>query len=131
MNKTYNMKKVVRLSEQDLVRLVKKVIKEQDEMQGTKCKNNNDCADALDMHMGGLKGKYKKIDNGQGRFFYVGTNQYGDSIKVLIPEKGDSNLTIIRKPKGILKKSETLTFKLPESLSGNNISINRWKQYLK
>jgi len=128
------MKKVVRLTEADLVRIVKRVIIEQGDNlvgQGDRCMRDNDCADALDMHLCGLKDKYKKIDNGDGRFFYVGINQYGDSIKVLVPKKNDSDLMIIRKPKGSMKKTETLKFKLPESLGGNNISIMKWKQYLK
>jgi hypothetical protein len=130
------MKKVVRLTEADFVRIVKRVISEQGDNfvgQGEYCMRNNDCADALDMHLdlGGLKDKYKKVDNGEGQFFYVGINQYGDSIKVLVPEKNDSELIIIRKPKGSMKKMETLRFKLPESLGGNNISIGKWKQYLK
>ena len=92
------MKKVVRLTEADLVRIVKRVIIEQGDNlvgQGDRCMRGNDCADALDMHLGYLKDKYKKIDNGDGRFFYVGINQYGDSIKVLVPKKNDSDLIII------------------------------------
>lgn len=128
------MKKVVRLTEADFVRIVKRVISEQGDNfvgQGDRCMRDNDCADALDMHLGGLKDKYKKVDNGEGRFFYVGINQYGDSIKVLVPKKNDSELIIFRKPKGSMKKMETLRFKLPESLGGNNISIGKWIQYLK
>ena len=124
------MNKVIRLTESELVRIVKRVVLEQGIEQGTKCQRYNDCADALDMHLSDLINKYKKVDNGQGRFFYVGTNQYGDSIKVLIPKKDDLDLLIIRKPKGLMKKQEELRFRLPEAL-GNNNSVNKWKQYLK
>ena len=125
------MKKIIRLTESELVRIVKRVVSEQEiEMQGTKCKRDNDCADALDMHLGGLIDKYKKVDNGEGRFVYVGTNQYGDSIKVLVPKKNDFELIILRKPKGLMGKSEELRFRLPEALGSNN-SVNKWRQYLK
>lgn len=126
MLKNLNMKKIVRLTELDLTRIVKRVIMEQnntddDEMQGTKCREG-DCEPFLHQHMKNFP-NYNIVDNGDGRKFYQGKNSRGEKVSILIPIKNATNLDMFIKGK-------QLSFKLPESMIGSN-DIRRWKQYVK
>ena len=118
------MKKVIRLTEDDLARIVKRVINEQESKPNifNDCKSGN-CSGLFNyvMKLKGWDKKYPQL-NSNGMVYLKGKNTKGNQITILFPKQNSTNLDIMINGK---QKSFPL-FEILQSVieSQNNNELN-------
>jgi hypothetical protein len=89
------MKKIIRLTESDLARIVKKIINEQESNVFNECKDGN-CSGLFNyvMNLKGWDKKYPQL-NSNGMVYLKGKNTKGNEITILFPKQNSRNLDIM------------------------------------